>query len=252
VSLGHRSRCFRFIPSDTVADALSARALLDPRPQSAEQSPHWLKPAVDDRDEAVVADSRGIPDFGLLHADLAAGRTDRLLYYGSTCSILTASICAARGLLSASAFSKSSWPASPTAFSTPSTSRETVARSVSAPARWGSKGSSANSRMPRTARGALAAQPEVAAPLSRLAVRRHDPRWEPGALAAHAGICAGGGRPYRNSMRRVRFSRAARHPAAAAGCFQAGPGSWAGGLLSAPASREAEAPPATPGPRALP
>ena len=31
--------------------------------------------------EAVVADSRGIPDFGLLHADLAAGRQDRLLYY---------------------------------------------------------------------------------------------------------------------------------------------------------------------------
>jgi bifunctional non-homologous end joining protein LigD len=31
--------------------------------------------------EAVVADSRGIPDFGLLHADLAAGRGDRLLYY---------------------------------------------------------------------------------------------------------------------------------------------------------------------------
>jgi bifunctional non-homologous end joining protein LigD len=31
--------------------------------------------------EAVVADSRGIPDFGLLHADLAANRKDRLLYY---------------------------------------------------------------------------------------------------------------------------------------------------------------------------
>jgi bifunctional non-homologous end joining protein LigD len=31
--------------------------------------------------EAVVADSRGIPDFGLLHADLAASRRDRLLYY---------------------------------------------------------------------------------------------------------------------------------------------------------------------------
>jgi RNA-directed DNA polymerase len=31
----------------------------------------------------------------------------------------------------------------------------------------------------------------ASAPLSRLAVRRHDPRWEPGALAAHAGICAG-------------------------------------------------------------
>jgi bifunctional non-homologous end joining protein LigD len=31
--------------------------------------------------EAVVTDSRGIPDFGLLHADLAAGRKDRLFYY---------------------------------------------------------------------------------------------------------------------------------------------------------------------------
>ena len=31
--------------------------------------------------EAVVADSRGIPDFGLLHTALAAGRQDRLLYY---------------------------------------------------------------------------------------------------------------------------------------------------------------------------
>ena len=31
--------------------------------------------------EAVVADLRGVPDFGLLHADLAAGRKDRLLYY---------------------------------------------------------------------------------------------------------------------------------------------------------------------------
>src|ERR671910_989146 len=31
--------------------------------------------------EAVVADSRGIPDFGLLHADLAGGRKDRLLCY---------------------------------------------------------------------------------------------------------------------------------------------------------------------------
>ena len=31
--------------------------------------------------EAVIADSRGVPDFGLLHAALAAGRQDRLLYY---------------------------------------------------------------------------------------------------------------------------------------------------------------------------
>jgi bifunctional non-homologous end joining protein LigD len=31
--------------------------------------------------EVVVADSRGIPEFGLLHADLASGRKDRLVYY---------------------------------------------------------------------------------------------------------------------------------------------------------------------------
>jgi bifunctional non-homologous end joining protein LigD len=31
--------------------------------------------------EAVVADSRAVPDFGLLHADLATGRQNRLLYY---------------------------------------------------------------------------------------------------------------------------------------------------------------------------
>jgi hypothetical protein len=43
------------------------------------------------------------------------------------------------------------------------------------------------------ARGALAAQPKTPAPSSRLAVRRPDARWEAGALAAHVGICAGGG-----------------------------------------------------------
>jgi hypothetical protein len=52
-------------------------------------------------------------------------------------------------------------------------------------------------------RGALGAQPETPAPVSRLAVRRHGPRWEPGALAAHAGICAGAAsnrRPYRDAL----------------------------------------------------
>jgi hypothetical protein len=50
-------------------------------------------------------------------------------------------------------------------------------------------------------RGALAAQPKTPALLSRLAVRRHDPGWEHGALAAHAGICVGvasNRRPYRD------------------------------------------------------
>jgi bifunctional non-homologous end joining protein LigD len=31
--------------------------------------------------EVVVIDSHGVPDFSALHADLATGRTDRLLYY---------------------------------------------------------------------------------------------------------------------------------------------------------------------------
>jgi hypothetical protein len=38
----------------------------------------------------------------------------------------------------------------------------------------------------------LVAQPETPASLSRLAVRRHDPRQEPGAVVPLAGICAGG------------------------------------------------------------
>ena len=42
-------------------------------------------------------------------------------------------------------------------------------------------------------RGALAAQSEATATLSRVAVRRNDLRQEPGAVVPHAGICAGGG-----------------------------------------------------------
>ena len=37
---------------------------------------------------------RGVPDFGLLHADLAAGRKDRLLYYAFDLLYLDGSICA--------------------------------------------------------------------------------------------------------------------------------------------------------------
>jgi hypothetical protein len=51
-------------------------------------------------------------------------------------------------------------------------------------------------------RGMLVAQPETPAPLSRLAVRRHDPKWEPGAVVPLAGICAGAAsnrRPYRDA-----------------------------------------------------
>jgi hypothetical protein len=60
----------------------------------------------------------------------------------------------------------------------------------------------------------LAAQSGAAAYLSRLAVRRHDPRWEPGAVVPLAGICAGGGeqspflprRAFFNDLRTTRFS----------------------------------------------
>ena len=44
--------------------------------------------------EVVAADSRGVPDFGLLHADLAAGRKDRLPYYAFDLLYLEGSICA--------------------------------------------------------------------------------------------------------------------------------------------------------------
>jgi bifunctional non-homologous end joining protein LigD len=60
--------------------------------------------------EAVVADSRGIPDFGLLHADLAASRTDRLLYYAFDLLYLDGLICAARRSSNASAFLRRCWP----------------------------------------------------------------------------------------------------------------------------------------------
>ena len=48
--------------------------------------------------EAVVADSHGVPDFGLLHADLAAGRQDRLLYYAFDLLYLDGSDLRAAGL----------------------------------------------------------------------------------------------------------------------------------------------------------
>jgi hypothetical protein len=64
------------------------------------------------------------------------------------------SICARCGLPSASVFSKRSWPASPAASSMPSTSSETAPRSMSAPAPWASRGSSANSRTRPIAPGA--------------------------------------------------------------------------------------------------
>jgi hypothetical protein len=56
-------------------------------------------------------------------------------------------------------------------------------------------------------RGTVGCPAEFAAPLSRLAVRRHDPRWESSALAAHAGICAGGGEQSPSLPRRVSFQR---------------------------------------------
>jgi ATP dependent DNA ligase domain len=101
--------------------------------------------------EAVVADSRGIPDFGLLHADLAAGRTDRLLYYAFDLLFLDGFDLRRRSLRSASASSRSCWPIPPSASYTPSTWRETAPRSTRAPALWASKGSSASSRTRRIA-----------------------------------------------------------------------------------------------------
>jgi ATP dependent DNA ligase domain len=81
--------------------------------------------------EAVVADSRGVADFGLLHAALAAGRQDRLLYYAFDLLYLDGSTCAQRGLPSANACYPSCWPAHPSESSTPSTWREMGSRSIS-------------------------------------------------------------------------------------------------------------------------
>jgi hypothetical protein len=68
--------------------------------------------------EAVVADSRGVPDFGPLHADLAAGRTDRLLYYAFDLLYLDRFNLRGARLPSASACWPSCWPARPSASST--------------------------------------------------------------------------------------------------------------------------------------
>jgi hypothetical protein len=59
-------------------------------------------------------------------------------------------------------------------------------------------------------RGALAAQSEVAAPLSQLAVRRHDLRQAPGAVVPLAGIRAGGGEQSR-SLPRVALAVQGQH-----------------------------------------
>jgi bifunctional non-homologous end joining protein LigD len=64
----------------------------------------------------------------------------------SICSTSTDSTSAERDLLSASACSRSCWPAPPNASSTPSTWKETAPRSISAPAQWALKASSANGR----------------------------------------------------------------------------------------------------------
>ena len=77
--------------------------------------------------EAVVADSRGIPDFGLLHADLAAGRKDRLLYYAFDLLYLDGFDLRGAPLAERKRSSPSCWPAPPNASSTPSTSREMAA-----------------------------------------------------------------------------------------------------------------------------
>ena len=87
--------------------------------------------------EVVAADSRGVPDFGLLHADLAAGRKDRLPYYAFDLLYLEGfDLRGGPGLPSASACSQSCWRTPPSASSLPSTWRERAPRSKSAPAPW--------------------------------------------------------------------------------------------------------------------
>ena len=71
----------------------------------------------------------------------------------STCSISMGLICARRDLRNASACSLSCWQAHPNKSSTPSTWRETVPTSMSAPVRLASKASSVSSGTRPTARG---------------------------------------------------------------------------------------------------
>jgi hypothetical protein len=54
-------------------------------------------------------------------------------------------------------------------------------------------------------RGMLVALPKLWRPVPTCGFRRHDPRWEPGLLAAHAGICAGGGEQSPSLPRRAFF-----------------------------------------------
>ena len=76
--------------------------------------------------EAVVADSRGVPDFGLLHADLAAGRKDRLLYYAFDLLYLDGFDLRGARLAERKRMLAELLAAPPSASSTPSTWRETA------------------------------------------------------------------------------------------------------------------------------
>jgi ATP dependent DNA ligase domain len=103
--------------------------------------------------EAIVADSRGVPDFGLLHADLAATARTGCSTSRSTCCTSTESICVSPGSSTARACSVSCWRVPPSASSTPSTWRETAPRFTSAPAPSAWKASSASSWTPPIAPG---------------------------------------------------------------------------------------------------
>jgi ATP-dependent DNA ligase len=84
--------------------------------------------------EVVVADSRGIPDFGLLHADLAVGRQDRLLYYAFDLLYLDGFDLRAARLIERKRLFSELLAARRTASSTPSTWKETAPKFISAPA----------------------------------------------------------------------------------------------------------------------
>jgi hypothetical protein len=68
----------------------------------------------------------------------------------------------------------------------------------------------------------VAANPREPPPLtlSRLAVRRPDPRWKPGALAAHAGICAGGGKQSPSLPRQSFFQGFIKHMEFGGSCLE--------------------------------
>src|SRR5262244_742186 len=83
--------------------------------------------------------------------------------------------------------------------------------------------------------------PTHPAPVARKAVPRHHPRWEPGALTAPAGICAGGGEQSLSLPRPPSVMRTVRLIAVAAIIGAAASAATVFSLLDRPVAEESVA-----------